>query len=154
MKYFKLLIVAFFILLQLTCNKKTTKKVDLNSTTTEIINNKNITVDTIVKTLGNLELQKRKINIGKVKRGRDVIYTFIMKNIGSEDVKLVSQQTSCNCTAIDISKIVIAPADTVSITMKVTTKDKGLGKHNVYTVLTTNGQHKYYNLEIIFILIE
>lgn len=102
---------------------------------------------------GVLKISKSRINIGEIKKGNDVTHKFILKNIGAEEVSIIDYQTSCNCTNIDVSKRTISPSDSVAITMTIDTKEKSIGGHNIHVTLTTDGQRKYYNLELYFALV-
>ena len=144
---FFILVVCVFSV-HFSCNTKRDKKGVVQV-------EKNIPSDTqkISTTRGILKISKSRIDIGEVKKGDNVTHKFILKNIGTENVSIIDYQTSCNCTGIDVSKNTISPSDSVNITMTIDTKEKSIGGHNIHATLTTDGQRKYYNLELNFILV-
>lgn len=154
MKYCIFILVACVFLAYLSCDTntgrkqiiQTEKKVSVSDTQA---NN----AQKISRTKGVLKISRSRINIGEVKKGDDVTHNFILKNIGTEEVSIIDYQTSCNCTGIDVSKNTISPSDSVAITMTIDTKEKSIGGHNIHAILTTDGQRKYYNLELSFILV-
>ena len=108
----------------------------------------------ILKNKGTLKINKNRVDIGEVEKGKEIKYRFTIKNIGIEKVDLLRYQTSCNCTKIDVSAKEVSPLDTIFVEMTIDTENKILGKHNVYAVLITNGQQKRYNLELYFTLVD
>ena len=108
----------------------------------------------ILKNKGTLKINKNRVDIGEVEKGKEIRYRFTIKNIGIEKVDLLRYQTSCNCTKIDVSAKEVSPLDTIFVEMTIDTENKILGKHNVYAVLITNGQQKRYNLELYFTLVD
>ncbi|CEN36787.1 DUF1573 domain-containing protein [Capnocytophaga cynodegmi] len=149
MRYYIFILVICVFSVYFSCNAKRDKK--------EVVQvEKNIPLNDIQKmskTRGNLKISKSRIDIGEIKKGKNITHKFILKNIGKENVEITDYRTSCNCTGIDISQKTISPSDSVTVTIIVDTQDKGLGKHNIYTTLATNGQRKYYNLELYFALV-
>ncbi|WP_212895463.1 DUF1573 domain-containing protein [Capnocytophaga canis] len=102
---------------------------------------------------GVLEPKRNRIKIQNVKKGERLVQRFILSNTGTEMVRILRNDASCNCTEVLISKKEIQPTDTISVQMIVETSDKEVGNHNVNTVLTTNGKQKFYNLEIDFTVV-
>ncbi|WP_392447870.1 DUF1573 domain-containing protein [Capnocytophaga canis] len=141
MRYIYFFIVLFLLI---SCQEKKTKtgsvKQASNSVEYEV-------------SAGVLEPKRNRIKIQNVKKGERLVQRFILSNTGTEMVRILGNDASCNCTEVLISKKEIQPTDTISVQMIVETSDKEVGNHNVNTVLTTNGKQKFYNLEIDFTVV-
>jgi hypothetical protein len=98
------------------------------------------------KSKGLLKLEKNRYDYGKVKEGTLIKQIFSFHNTGTEPVKILDYDASCNCTIMDVTGKVIAPDETLSIEMKIDTKGKSKGDHGSSVTLTTNGQRKLYLL--------
>lgn len=145
----KLSQILFFILLTMIvgCKKETENTKNSNKTATQ-------KTDYIrpIKSMGKLVCENSKVNIGNVKKGQTIQQEFIFVNEGSETVEVLGYEKSCNCTDLRISKSVIKPLDSVSISMHIDTKEKILGEHIVTVTIKTNGQRTFYLLTSNFTL--
>lgn len=83
---------------------------------------------------------------GIVKSGQIVDCIFLLKNIGTETVKIVYYKASCNCTEVKIDKENIKPEDTLRVRLIIDTKGKFAGPHNSTVILQTNGTRTFYDL--------
>ncbi|MHA7944852.1 DUF1573 domain-containing protein [Formosa sp. 3Alg 14/1] len=106
----------------------------------------------IKKTEGVLVCEDTKVNYGSIEKGEQLKQNFVMYNRGNEEVELLYYEASCNCTNLKISKTRIKPNDSTIIEMIVETKEKARGKHNVNTILKTNGKRAFYNLSTSFLV--
>ena len=92
-------------------------------------------------------LDKRIVDLKKVKQGTVVKHTFHLKNCGEAPLIFLDVQKSCNCTSAEISQNILQPNEEGSIEIEIDTKGK-IGTTTISIVLETNTTDKEYALRI------
>lgn len=65
-----------------------------------------------------VEFNKVIHNFGKIEQGAIVETTFIMKNVGENDLYVLDAHGSCGCTVPDVEKDLVKPGDSTPIKVK------------------------------------
>lgn len=80
-------------------------------------------------------------SFGKVQRGDDVRHSFIIKNNGKAQLKLLGTRSSCPCVMPQLTGTDIAPGQEGKLTLRLnTSRQKGILKHKV-TLKTNDPKH-------------
>ena len=92
-------------------------------------------------------IDKRIVDVKKVKQGTVVKQVFNVKNIGDAPLVFLSVDKSCNCTSAKISKNILQPNETGRVEIEIDTKGK-VGATTISVVLETNTLEKEHALRI------
>jgi len=76
-------------------------------------------------------------NFGDLREGQIVSHSFIIKNTGTDTLKIFNVRTSCGCTAAEMPKKILAPGDSTVLRVTFNTKNKK-GAQQKYIYLTSN----------------
>ncbi len=76
------------------------------------------------------------INTGNHRRGQELTFEITFKNIGDQDLKVTSVQTSCGCSSALASADVVKPGETG--TVKFTYNGQGMGSVTKAVMISTN----------------
>ena len=98
--------------------------------------------------LTELSFDTKQYRLDGIKSDTIALYTFIVKNVGSNPLLISSVNPSCLCTSYYISKTQIAQQDTAKIVLFINTKDKK-GFYDINTVVIANTKEKYYLLKLV-----
>ncbi|MEJ5995797.1 DUF1573 domain-containing protein [Pedobacter sp. Du54] len=107
------------------------------------------TVDTTKILAGKLAFEKQSIDFGTVSKDTLLVGKFGFQNTGKDPVRIISIQPDCECTNFHISKKLIQPMDTASISLSVSTKNK-VGKNELNSTIVANTEAKLYLLKLNF----
>jgi hypothetical protein len=77
------------------------------------------------KKLTTIQINNKKVNLGKVLNNRETKTVFFLHNTGSENLHIENVEVSCSCSSSTASHTTIAPGDSIPIT--VTYNKKTLG---------------------------
>jgi len=80
-------------------------------------------------------------------------HDFYIKNVGSEDLILVVDRTTCSCTGIDITPTRVAPGRTARCHLKYSAEQAATGKFSQGGIVRTNDPEKreiYLGVEGVF----
>ncbi len=92
--------------------------------------------------------QETDFDFGKVTRGDDVSHTFIIKNIGHGQLKLLGTRSSCPCVMPHLSGTDIAPGQEGKLTLRLnTSRQKGKLLQTV-TLKTNDPKHQSISFRI------
>lgn len=97
------------------------------------------------KSAPKLSVEKPEHDFGKVEEGKEVTYTFQIKNEGTADLLIKNVSPACGCTASDFSKVV-APGQAGKVTLTVKTAGMN-GKTSRYADVISNDP-KQPNLQL------
>lgn len=61
---------------------------------------------------GRLEIGQKSWDFGFIPRGAKVTHNFLLKNVGTDTLKITNVRKSCGCTAAPLRKTVLTPGDT------------------------------------------
>ncbi len=86
-------------------------------------------------------------NFGKILQGEEVAYTFIIKNIGNDDLILRNVKSSCGCTTSKVTTEPIKPGHTGSVELVFDSTGRK-GKQTKSVTVWTNAKPMSYNLKI------
>ncbi|MGE5692640.1 MAG: DUF1573 domain-containing protein [Candidatus Zixiibacteriota bacterium] len=64
---------------------------------------------------GRLEVSQKKWDFGFIPRGAKVTHNYILKNVGTDTLKITNVRKSCGCTAAPLRKTVLPPGDTTQL---------------------------------------
>ena len=92
-----------------------------------------------------LSVEKPEYDLGKVEEGKEVTYTFKIKNEGNAELVIKNVSPACGCTASDFSKTV-APGQEGKVTLTVKTAGMN-GKTSRYADVISNDP-KQPNLQL------
>ncbi len=90
----------------------------------------------------------------KIKKGIEINDTYILINTSSNVIQIIDQKASCNCTSVKFSTKTLKPKDSLSVNVKIETKEKGYGNQSTDIIVETNGSKKFYYLQVLFNIIE
>ncbi len=80
-----------------------------------------------------IKIEEMKYDFGNIKEGKLVTHEFKVKNIGTENLKLIKINTSCGCTAVLTKKTNIAPKDSTYFRIEFNTYRRiGPQKKHIY----------------------
>lgn len=86
-------------------------------------------------------------NLGKVKEGEVIKWSFPLKNIGNETLEIDRVAVSCGCSIADINNMQLAPNQEEIMNIEIDTKELALGKEvKSFTVFYNNGISKRYTV--------
>ena len=139
-----ILLVIVVCLIFIKCKKVNASHNQVNETINVISKSKK----EIKQNKGSLICEKNRITYGKVKEGESIKQNFLFYNEGTEPVRIVRYDASCNCTVLDIKGKVIPPKESLDIEMKIDTKNKSNGAHTANVTLESTGQRKFHVLII------
>lgn len=107
------------ILVSFSCNKNAENEVVSSESAngTPIANTENV-----AKT--KVEFDKVVHNFGKIEQGDVVETTFVIKNVGENDLYILDAHGSCGCTVPEVENDVVKPGDSTPIKVKFDSKNK------------------------------
>ncbi len=81
-------------------------------------------------------------HFGTLKMGNSVSHTFEFTNTGTKDLKILSVQTSCNCTTTLLEKKVVPPGEKGRITVIYTPKPNQKNEQRKVILVISNAINK------------
>ncbi|PKQ68595.1 DUF1573 domain-containing protein [Raineya orbicola] len=81
-------------------------------------------------------------HFGNLKMGNSVSHTFEFTNTGKKDLKILSVQTSCNCTTTLLEKKIIRPGEKGRITVIYTPKPNQKNEQKKVILVISNAINK------------
>lgn len=98
-----------------------------------------------------LQIDEPEYNLGKLKIGDSLTHSFMIKNTGVLDLKVLDAKSSCGCTVVDLKdSLVLKPNDTSSIKVKFIGKEWQKDSTITNTiVLRTNTDSIFHVLKLV-----
>ena len=87
-------------------------------------------------------LSPQSFDFGMMKPGDEGAHTFIVKNVGTDDLRLRLGATTCKCTLGDLKREALAPGETTEITLSWTVESEGEPDFNQSAQVLTNDPEK------------
>lgn len=96
-----------------------------------------------------LKIIDRTKTIGKIKQGEIITTEFKIINTGENKLHLFDIKPDCDCTTYSMNKNGVNSLDTLTITLKLDTKDK-LGKNNTNVIFQANTNERIYKIGLLY----
>jgi len=90
----------------------------------------------------------RAINVGSLSQDTVIFQDYVFKNIGEHPLIVYYVFPDCNCTGYNISSKFTNPGDSIVVTLKIDTKDKGRGAFMLNTALRANTPEQLHHLSL------
>ncbi|MCH5305750.1 MAG: DUF1573 domain-containing protein [Rikenella sp.] len=81
------------------------------------------------------------MDFGHVSADTSLVATFVARNTGTEDLVVYYVNPDCSCTEYHLSKPIAHPGDTLTITLRFSTRHK-IGEQKLYTIVRTNTEEQ------------
>lgn len=93
-----------------------------------------------------LELSSSKIDLGTVALNDTIKKAVYIKNIGTDDLKILQLESSCGCTVATLQDSVISPKDSVFFELEIVPDNKDFFERSV--VIRSNDAKIFHVLDI------
>ena len=131
--------VVATLLITFSCKKETGKAEEISTTTSLEENAK------VPKTI--VEFDKEIHDFGQIEQGEIVETTFLIKNVGDNDLYIVDAHGSCGCTVPEVTKEAIKPGVSAPISVKFDSNGKS-GEVTKTVMITCNTAKIVENIKI------
>lgn len=131
--------VVATLLITFSCKKEAVKTEEITTTTSLEENAK------VPKTI--VEFDKEIHDFGQIEQGEIVETTFLIKNVGDNDLYIVDAHGSCGCTVPEVTKEAIKPGVSAPISVKFDSNGKS-GEVTKTVMITCNTAKIVENIKI------
>jgi len=93
-------------------------------------------------------VEKKIVQVGEILEMQNVEHTFMIKNVGSAELQILSVKPSCGCSVADFDKVV-APGQEGKVYIKIDGKKIGAGPFDkTFAVKTNDPENEQFNLAV------
>lgn len=107
----------------------------------------NKAVSTVEYKTTDLKFINKVVDLGSVKKDTLVSAEYKIVNLGKEKLYLYDIKPDCDCTSYSLNKNGINPQDTLTLTLKYSTKGR-VGKNGSTAILRANTEEKLYKISL------